>query len=122
MRVVINKISKTISSTQSLHEGKLPILKGHFLTHEDQVIRQAILDLVCRGRLNWDIPLLGTLDKQTIQDWRQMQQEGLLEMNECGLKVTPLGKAFVRNVAMVLDKKLREAARVQAVLQFSKAI
>jgi len=108
--------------TQSLHEGKLPILKGHFLTKEDQMIRQAILDLVCRGRLNWDLPLLGTLDQQAMQDWRQMAQEGLLEMDECGLTVTPLGQAFIRNMAMVLDKKLREPARVQAVPQFSKAI
>jgi oxygen-independent coproporphyrinogen-3 oxidase len=108
--------------TQSLIEGKLPVLKGHFLTKEDQIIRQAILDIVCRGRLNWNSPLMHTLDNQAMQNWRQMEGEGLLELDECGLRVTPLGQAFVRNVAMVLDKKLREPAKGPAVPQFSKAI
>jgi oxygen-independent coproporphyrinogen-3 oxidase len=115
---------KTVEEyTATVKAKQLPILKGHLLTEEDQLIRQAILDLVCRGQLSWTDELLATLDHQALAELKRMQEEGLLLNNEKALTVLPTGRAFLRNIAMVFDRRLRTEQRpAQAPKQFSQAI
>ena len=48
-----------------------------------------------------------------------MQDQGLVELSDTGIKVTPMGWFFVRGVAMVFDKYL-QADRTRA--RFSKIL
>ena len=48
-----------------------------------------------------------------------MHNDGLLELHEAGIHVTPAGKLLIRNICMVFDRYLRAAASKQ---RFSKVI
>lgn len=103
-----------------LENGKLPITKGHFLTSEDRIIRKFIIDIACSGEARWhDYPQL--LDFNMNIALLTMAQEGLIQLFATGLRVTPLGMAFLRNVCMVFDKRL-SASKHQSEHLFSKAI
>lgn len=47
------------------------------------------------------------------------EQDGLVERNETGLRVTPRGRLLIRNICMCFDIYLRKQARKQ---QFSRVI
>ena len=49
-----------------------------------------------------------------------MEAEGLLVLSPTGLQVTEAGKAFIRNICMVFDKKLSAATLTNQI--FSKAV
>lgn len=103
-----------------LEAGGLPVTKGHFLTSEDRIIRKFIIDIACHGEVRWhDYPQL--LDFNMNIALLTMAQEGLIELYASGLRVTPLGMAFLRNICMVFDKRLASNETVSDRM-FSKAI
>ena len=82
----------------------IPIYRGHVLTDEDQIIRSHILNLMCNLKTSWadpgtDFPEL----KECLQNLREMEKDGLLEISEDGLQVTEIGRPFVRNICMAFD-------------------
>jgi oxygen-independent coproporphyrinogen III oxidase len=101
--------------------GSLPILKGHLLTDEDLVRKTAILAIACRGTLTWDRELTLLLDKEAWDRLSQMEAEGLLVLSPLGLQVTEAGKAFIRNICMVFDQKLKGQSPAGNPI-FSKAV
>jgi len=90
-----------------ISKGQLPVFKGHRLTDEDLLIRKHILNLMCTGRTDWDtslshnVALLAGLERAKL-----LEQDGLVEIGENSLVVTPLGKRFLRNICMALDARL----------------
>lgn len=90
-----------------LESGNLPVFKGHLLTNEDLVIRQHIQNLMCRFETSWEqagsdfnqIP-------EVITRLIEMQEDGLLVIEENGIKVTLIGRAFIRNICMAFDLRL----------------
>jgi oxygen-independent coproporphyrinogen-3 oxidase len=113
---------KTVEDYQSrVMGGSLPIMTGHLLTKEDELIRSLILDLICKGST--------TLPKDQLSaDYieRALQQLALLQKNELLtiegnlILVTQKGASFIRNICACLDAKLMEKGSV--VNTFSKAI
>lgn len=104
----------------TLEKGKLPIVKGHFLSSEDRIIRKFIIDIACSGEARWhDYPQL--LDFNMNIALLTMAQEGLIQLFATGLRVTPLGMAFLRNICMVFDKRLSNS-KLSSERMFSKAI
>jgi len=94
-----------------LANGKLPVVKGHVLTEEDLIIRQHILNLMCRFETNWEsvemeFPELAAILSQL----EEMKQDGLIEMSEDNIRVNEAGKAFVRNLCMAFDLRLKRNA------------
>lgn len=102
-------------------EGGLPIFKGHEMTEEDLMLRKSILTLLCQNALFIDADLSEVLNAGSKKQLAVMQEEGLLEANGTVLNVTNLGRAFIRNIAMVLDVRLQRAKPSDAPV-FSKAI
>ncbi|MTI20915.1 oxygen-independent coproporphyrinogen III oxidase [Fulvivirga sp. RKSG066] len=104
---------------EQLEMGVLPVVKGHFLSAEDRIIRQFIIDIACTGEARWhNYPQL--LDFNMNIALLTMAQEGLIQLYATGLRVTPLGMAFLRNICAVFDKYL--ANRPETSQMFSKAI
>lgn len=90
-----------------LAQGSIPVAKGHILDREDLIIRRHILDLMCRFGTQWEESETEIIDFQAIFDsLEEMQGDGLVEFGERAIKVTPLGRPFVRNICMALDLKL----------------
>lgn len=111
---VVEKYKETVEA------GDLALNKGHFLTSEDRIIRQFIIDIACTGEARWhNYPQL--LDFNMNIALLTMAQEGLIQLYATGLRVTPLGMAFLRNICMVFDKRLADRGEMTGQL-FSKAI
>ncbi|WP_299762347.1 oxygen-independent coproporphyrinogen III oxidase [uncultured Pontibacter sp.] len=117
----MQNLKKVETYTEAVRSGELAILKGHLLTPSDLIIRGAILALACNGELALDESLTKLLPRKAFNELEEMQQEKLLYLRNGTLTVTELGKAFVRNVCMVFDVKLKQSEPEQQQV-FSKAI
>jgi oxygen-independent coproporphyrinogen III oxidase len=90
-----------------VNNNELPVFRGHILTAEDLIIRQHILNIMCQFNTRWDKHELQFEDIQkVINKLSEMQQDGLLEINNKQLIVTEKGKPFVRNICMAFDLRL----------------
>jgi len=87
--------------------GNLPIIKGHILTNDDLIIRKHILNIMCKGKTSWNhySEPCNTLF-EGIERLQPLEDDGLIELNSWGLKVTPQGKRYLRNICMALDNRL----------------
>jgi oxygen-independent coproporphyrinogen-3 oxidase len=76
---------------------------------------------MCTGKTRWDIfteycPAL----EESIDRFVLLAADGLVELHQWGVKVTPQGKRFLRNICMALDARLWAAQPTTQ--QFSMAI
>ena len=89
--------------------GQWPQFRGHILNEEDLFLRRIILDLMCRFEARWKAgeelvqPISGALERLS-----EMEVDGLVELNSNGVKVTPKGRKFIRNICMAFDARLWE--------------
>lgn len=98
---------KSVEEYQSLvANGEIPVVKGHILNEEDLVIRQHILNLMCRLETSWDIQTAFPELETSLQQLREMEADGLVEIYDNQLKITEKGRAFTRNVAMTFDLRM----------------
>lgn len=99
--------------------------RGLALTRDDCIRRDVIKALICNFRLDFsaveqkwqlnfrdyfaeDLALLAPLAK-----------DGLVDIDDNGIQVTPKGRLMIRNICMCFDVYLRQKARMQ---QFSRVI
>jgi len=102
---------KNIEAYHSLvKNGELPLLRGHHLTEEDLVIRQHILNLMCRFETKWDrdTAYFKALP-DTLVRLKEMEEDGLLRIYPDRLEITDSGKPFVRNICMGFDLRLQRS-------------
>jgi oxygen-independent coproporphyrinogen-3 oxidase len=108
-----------------LDHGQLPIVKGLALSRDDLIRRSWIMAIMCQGHVQYDaFNEAWLIDAKKyfaaeIEQLTSLQAQGLVELTDGGLQVTPMGWFFVRGVAMVFDKYL-QADRNRA--RFSKII
>ena len=86
---------------QAIDAGTLPITRGHHLSDDDRARGLAIRELLCNSRL--DRALLPDDDGETLDAYRAFEADGLVLIGEQAITVTPVGRYFLRNLAMVLD-------------------
>ncbi|MDH3389217.1 MAG: oxygen-independent coproporphyrinogen III oxidase, partial [Gammaproteobacteria bacterium] len=73
---------KTVPEYQArANAGELPIFRGHLLTDEDRLIRQHILNIMCRFETSWEaedrrFPELG----ECLRKLEEMETDGLLRL------------------------------------------
>ncbi|EOG6915611.1 oxygen-independent coproporphyrinogen III oxidase [Flavobacterium psychrophilum] len=96
---------------QRLESDKLPILRGHFLTNEDLIIRKHILNLMCQFKTSWQnkSDYFEELPEVLLQ-LVEMEKDGFLIINENTIEVTEAGKPYVRNICMAFDLRLKRKA------------
>jgi oxygen-independent coproporphyrinogen-3 oxidase len=129
----IGKIGPTYSQNyrdlesyyDALERDQLPIMRGMELNADDLVRRAIIQDLMCHFELvkqTLNIAYLIDFDsyfETEMEELRDYEREGLLEMSDEGIRVTPKGRMLIRNICMVFDKYLRtrtEHARYSKVI------
>ncbi len=94
---------------QLVENNVIPVVKGHILSSEDEVIRKHILNLMCSMDTSWfneqmifsDLPIV-------LQRLDNMRKDGLIEINTHQLKVTQKGRPYMRNVCMAFDVRLHK--------------
>lgn len=105
---------------QILRENRLPIVKGHIQTEEDQIIRKLILDLICRGKADIPYNIWDKLPLENLQIIFEMEEEGLIQRDELIISVTEIGMAIVRNICSQFDLRMIDSKEKKST--FSNAI
>jgi oxygen-independent coproporphyrinogen III oxidase len=103
-----------------IFNNELAIFKGHVQTEEDTLLKACILNLACNGELKIEY-LRQVQDESLLNELRVMQSEGILLLTANGISITDNGKAFIRNICNVFDKRMK-SPRGTASQIFSKAI
>jgi oxygen-independent coproporphyrinogen-3 oxidase len=116
----ISKVGNSFAQNQkdirdwqaSLENGKLPIWRGLSLNAEDRIRRAVIAAIMCQGRVRFS-----EIEKQYRIDFsshfapelellKPLAQDGLVELSDFGIDVTPVGHLLLRAVAMKFDEYL----------------
>ena len=90
-----------------LENNEIPVFKGHVLNEEDLKIRKHILNLMCTFETSWNNEALYFKEiPEVIQKLQEMEQDGLVILNDFQIKITEKGKPFIRNICMAFDLRL----------------
>jgi oxygen-independent coproporphyrinogen-3 oxidase len=98
---------KTVEEYQKVvNEGNFPIFKGHVLTDEDLIIRQHILNMMCKNETSWldDAEKFSSLP-EALEQLKDLEKDGLAIVKHEKLMVTETGKAFLRNICLCFDTR-----------------
>ena len=100
---------KNIEEYQHLvHEGIIPVYRGHILTQEDEVIRKHILNLMCHFETDWSESQLYFEELPSVlNQLTETCTDGLIEIGNTTIKITEKGRPFVRNICMAFDLRLQ---------------
>ena len=99
---------KTVEEyTEMVNKGVIPIFRGHLLNKEDLVIRKHILEIMCHFETSWEKEEMKFPElNNCLEKLKEMEQDGLVEISENGLKLPEHARPFVRNVCMAFDLRL----------------
>jgi oxygen-independent coproporphyrinogen-3 oxidase len=98
----------------ALDAGKLPLIRGYSMTPEDKIRYQAIMHIMCNlfidytslsNELGVDFAEHFSADLASLDD---LEADGLVHREANGLHVTPLGRMFIRIIAMHFDAYLQQ--------------
>ena len=96
-----------------LDQGRIPVVRGLAMSHDDLLRRAVIMALMCQGSLQYESIELGYLidfKKYFAPELEALQEfvaSGLVVLEEGGIQVTDSGWFFVRAIAMVFDRYLQ---------------
>lgn len=113
---------------EAVDGGRLATLRGHRLSRDDQARRFAIARIMCHGALRgaefearFGVPLAERFADELAR-LAPLEADGLVVREPDGsLRVTPLGRLVVRNVAMAFDAYLPDQQRAERPL-FSQTV
>jgi oxygen-independent coproporphyrinogen-3 oxidase len=94
--------------------GKLPVARGILRSAEDELRRGVINRIICTLKLEfaWVERQFGVEPRTHLSDALQtlepMIDDGLIVVDASGLRVTPSGRFFLRNVCMPFDTYLQK--------------
>ncbi|PQJ74229.1 oxygen-independent coproporphyrinogen III oxidase [Polaribacter gangjinensis] len=114
--------AKSVKEYQQLvFEGEIPVFRGHILSKEDAIIRKHILQMMCNFETSWEDAALkiDNLDFH-LNLLKELEEDGLVIINENSLEIPDHARPFVRNICMAFDKKLHQIAKKEHL--FSKTI
>ena len=101
----------------ALDQNALPVLRGIELTPDDLVRRAVIQALACHFMVSKEsisLAYLVDFDKYfatELADLARLEADGLVELDDDWIHVTPRGRLLVRAVCMVFDRYLRAAEK-----------
>lgn len=100
----VQNVPRTGEYQRVLDAGEFPVERGHRLSDDDWRRRHAILNLMC----NLELPhhLVPPPEKESHARLRPLVEDGLITVRLDRYEVTPIGRYFLRNVAMALDAYL----------------
>jgi oxygen-independent coproporphyrinogen III oxidase len=104
---------------ERIDAGDLAVFRGVLLDADDRLRRDVITALICHFRL--DFASVEARHGVEMADYfapelkalETMQTDGLLTLDADGIQVTPKGRLLIRNICMVFDRYIREAAVVR---------
>ncbi len=106
---------------KDINAGKFAFLKGHLNSREDLIIRKHILNIMCYLQTSWGnlctyFDAFEEVEKRLVE----LEKDKLIILNDNSLKVTDLGRNYLRNIALAFDLRYWQKLPSQSV--FSKAV
>lgn len=115
---------------ERIEAGKLAMFRGVEIDQDDIIRRNAIMQLIC----HFDLKIEAFNSKNNI-DFKQyfsdelkrlqpMHEDGLVNITDTEITVTPKGRLLIRNICMIFDRYITQSMDTQATdkQRFSKAI
>ncbi|MGH9561880.1 MAG: oxygen-independent coproporphyrinogen III oxidase, partial [Terracidiphilus sp.] len=102
-------------------------MRGYRLSKDDEIRREVIGRLLChtvipKSEIESDFGIsFDEYFREELDSLAESRAEGLVALAAGEIRVTPLGRIFIRNVAMIFDRYLREQQMDQKPL-FSKTL
>ncbi|EGV44058.1 oxygen-independent coproporphyrinogen III oxidase [Bizionia argentinensis JUB59] len=91
-----------------LDADEIPVFKGHILLEEDLIIRRHILNLMCHFQTSWTETSNNFKElPDVLLQLQELEDDGLIKIEESSIRVTEAGKPYVRNVCMAFDLLLQ---------------
>ena len=87
---------------QRLQNDEVPTFRGHMHSDEDIFYRDLILKVMTTWELKVPSEILTALEGRL----KPLIEDELVTLKDNVLQVTPLGKPFIRNICMTLDKRM----------------
>lgn len=103
----------------ALSRGELPIERGIILDGDDIIRRGIIMDVMCSLKVcygNYGVDFKKVFES-ALPKLTEMERDGLVKTSPDGFEVEPLGRLFLRNIAMLFDGRLAKGAQ-----RYSKTI
>ncbi|MGB2087806.1 MAG: oxygen-independent coproporphyrinogen III oxidase [Psychroflexus salarius] len=95
---------------KKINRNELPIFRGHLLNNEDLIIRKQILNLMCNFETKWNKKEEAIIDfSSIINNLSEFEADQLLTVHQNSVEVSQKGKAFIRNICMAFDLRLKKA-------------
>jgi oxygen-independent coproporphyrinogen-3 oxidase len=105
----------TMEYEEIIERGELPIKKG-LLVDDDDLVRAAVIqDLMCYDSLSFDdFGARHGIDfreyfAEEVKQLDVLEQDGLIELTDAGITITPSGRLLLRNIAMTFDRYINLA-------------
>jgi len=123
----VQNLSGIDSYMNAITENKPAVYRGLRLSEDDRIRRATILSLMCNFVLKFEMlerefgVSYGDYFSAEDSDLDEFISDGLLERSDKEVRVTPPGRVFVRNIAMVFDAYLRTKTDGESPL-FSRTI
>jgi oxygen-independent coproporphyrinogen-3 oxidase len=98
---------------ERLERGELPIMRGLQMSRDDLVRRCVIQALICHFEVcKESVESAWLLDfdryfETELSELHALEREGLLEIGDAWINVTPRGRLLIRSICMVFDRHLR---------------
>jgi oxygen-independent coproporphyrinogen-3 oxidase len=116
--MVSNTYSQNVRTMDEYYEridaGQLPVFRGFELSQDDLIRRDVITRLICHFVLDfaklevqWGIKFADYFGDE-LEQLQGMADDGLLELDEKGIRVMPRGRLLIRNICMVFDYYLKQ--------------
>lgn len=107
-------VKKLSTYYAALDAGRFPIERGYRLDADDRLRRHVITELMCNFRVSrqdverrFDVGFTPYFAREIEELAAGPASDGFVRIHPDGVDVTPLGRLFVRNVAMIFDRHLR---------------
>ena len=108
----------------AVDEGKIPVFRGYIMNEDDFIRREVIMDIMCNLGVEFNkIEKMFNIKfreyfSRELEELKEMEEDGLIKIEEDRIKILPVGRLLIRNVAMVFDAHLRRKKE----LKFSRTI
>ncbi len=112
---------KHVETYQEIVEtGKLPIVKGHLLSSQEEMMRTIILSLMCKDHVEWNSLEEYQMITELLPNLDDLVKDGLVSYKSNSITIKPDGRLFIRNICAAIDPIFQNTANNKEV--FSKAI
>jgi oxygen-independent coproporphyrinogen III oxidase len=122
--VYMQNAKNIIDYQAKLDEGVLPYIKGFTLNNEDELRKFIINQLICHFELSFkqvQDTFLVEMQSHFAQELAQLSpmiEDGLVSVDERGIRVHNSGRMLIRRICMVFDEYLNNSQQIK----FSKII